>query len=155
MTTDLEGQSEIQEEMLPRPKKTSDASKTNSKILMPVLSQAFLFFLTVKRIFAKCGWSLMDPCEPLLVIVLIFCVITWFLSFSGATTFPGYVVTLAIALAWSRIRLLGSLKEQLDRFAAENDRLKESVQVSSATCIGLRAPGYAMAIDIAHGGSRP
>merc|ERR1719379_2783666 len=40
--------------------------------------------------------------------------------------FQGHLTTIALGLAWSRVHLLGSLKEQLDKFEKQNAKFKES-----------------------------
>jgi len=72
----------------------------------------------------KTGWSIVDPVEPLLALAFLYCVISWLLSWVHLMEFVGFFVTIALGAAVFRIRLLGTLKEQLDRFAAENDHFR-------------------------------
>mmetsp|Transcript_56525 Transcript_56525/g.112384 ORF Transcript_56525/g.112384 Transcript_56525/m.112384 type:complete len:342 (-) Transcript_56525:46-1071(-) len=76
----------------------------------------------IKRI---TGWAIVDPLEPLLALALVSCIFSWILSFVGVMEFRGYLTTLVIASATWRIRVLGSLKEELDCFVAENERFRE------------------------------
>jgi len=76
----------------------------------------------IKRI---TGWSIVDPLEPLLALALVSCIFSWILSFMGVMEFRGYFTTFVIASATMRIHVLGCLKEQLDRFAAENEHFRE------------------------------
>jgi len=72
----------------------------------------------------KTGWSITDPVEPLLALAFLYCVLSWLLSWVKLMEFVGFFVTLSLGAAVFRIRLLGNLKEQLDRFAAENEHFR-------------------------------
>mmetsp|Transcript_14146 Transcript_14146/g.27950 ORF Transcript_14146/g.27950 Transcript_14146/m.27950 type:complete len:304 (+) Transcript_14146:125-1036(+) len=65
-----------------------------------------------------------DPAEPLLAVALILCVTSWPFSFLGQL--HGYLLPAVVCFAWMRIHALGRLKEQLDRFEKENNRLHTS-----------------------------
>lgn len=70
------------------------------------------------------GWSIFDPAEPLLVLAFFVCLASWFFSFFGWMEFRGYFTTFVLGVACSRVHLLGSLKEKLDRFTAENEKFR-------------------------------
>mmetsp|Transcript_56841 Transcript_56841/g.122935 ORF Transcript_56841/g.122935 Transcript_56841/m.122935 type:complete len:294 (-) Transcript_56841:96-977(-) len=70
------------------------------------------------------GWSIFDPAEPLLALGFVICLCSWFLSWVGMMEFRGYLTTIMLGVACSRIHVLGSLKEKLDRFAAENEKFR-------------------------------
>ncbi|CAM9303739.1 unnamed protein product, partial [Heterosigma akashiwo] len=69
-----------------------------------------------------------DWSEIVFALFFFFAVSSFFLSFVGIAFFWGYSVTATFGLAWSRIRLLGSLKKQLDRFEQENKKLAANVE---------------------------
>merc|ERR1719362_1975989 len=52
------------------------------------------------------------------------CVLSLLLSVVGWMEFRGFFTTLVLGVACSRVHFLGSLKEKLDRFAAENDKFR-------------------------------
>jgi len=97
-------------------------AKPLGQCLVKVALMAWQGKHAIKRI---TGWSIVDPMEPLLALALVSCICSWFLSFMGIMEFRGYFTTLVIGSATMRIRVLGCLKEQLDRFAAENERFRE------------------------------
>jgi len=72
----------------------------------------------------KTGWSITDPVEPLIALAFSYCVISWLLSLVALMEFVGFFVTISLGAAVFRIHLLGSLKEQLDRFAAQNEHFR-------------------------------
>mmetsp|Transcript_6095 Transcript_6095/g.17058 ORF Transcript_6095/g.17058 Transcript_6095/m.17058 type:complete len:289 (-) Transcript_6095:133-999(-) len=70
------------------------------------------------------GWSIFDPVEPLLAFGLVYCLISWCLSWVDVMEFAGYIPSVLLGVALSRIHLLGALKEQLDRFDGENKKFR-------------------------------
>jgi len=68
-----------------------------------------------------------DWAEIVFGISFTFAIASYFLSFFMGFVFWGYGTTLLLGFAWQRIRLLGSLKKQLDRFEKENKKLASAV----------------------------
>jgi len=65
-----------------------------------------------------------DPVVPLVALVFAICFTSWFLSFFNMMESRGLLVTCTLGMALSRLHLLGSLKEKLDRFDAENHKFR-------------------------------
>lgn len=100
---------------------TAGLPKEIGLCLVQLLPQVFQWQKTVEQ---ATGFSIMDPVEPLLLLAFVICLLSWLLSWIGLMEFRGYFTTLTIGIATSRIHLLGALKQQLDRFAVENEHFR-------------------------------
>eukprot|EP00301_Raphidiophrys_heterophryoidea_P026322 c9058_g1_i1.p1 GENE.c9058_g1_i1~~c9058_g1_i1.p1 ORF type:complete len:313 (+),score=103.48 c9058_g1_i1:49-939(+) len=67
--------------------------------------------------------GLIDPFEIVFALVAVWCGVSFVLSFVGSIAYLGTMPLIVSLIAWARIRSLGSLSQQIGRFAHENDRL--------------------------------
>jgi len=100
---------------------TAGLPKKIGLCLVQLVPQVFQWQKKVER---ATGFSIMDPVEPLLLLAFAICALSWFVSWIGLMEFRGYFTTVTLGLATSRIHLLGALKQQLDRFAVENEHFR-------------------------------
>jgi len=104
----------------------SDLTNRLTLVAKPVIVfivQLLPRLLYTKRVIeSKTGWSIFDPVEPVLLLAFAICVLSFIFSIIGWMQFRGIFTTVVLGIACSRVHFLGSLKEKLDRFAAENDK---------------------------------
>eukprot|EP00927_Polykrikos_kofoidii_P037906 TRINITY_DN3210_c1_g3_i1.p1 TRINITY_DN3210_c1_g3~~TRINITY_DN3210_c1_g3_i1.p1 ORF type:complete len:288 (-),score=47.02 TRINITY_DN3210_c1_g3_i1:86-949(-) len=107
--------------------------------LTSALVSALPYLLQGKQFLYKTtGWSIFDPFEPLLAFAFMVFAFSWFASFLGVMTFYGYVPTIMLGIALSRVHFLGSFKENLDKFAAENKRFRAANKDLKASVSNLQ-----------------
>jgi len=106
----------------------SDLTNKMSLVAKPVIVfmvQLMPRLLYAKRVIeSKTGLSIFDPVEPVLLLAFAICVLSFFLSITGLMQFRGFFTTMVLGVACSRVHFLGGLKQQLDRFAGENDKFR-------------------------------